>query len=164
MIGNIPAQKRCCIISVWKNRIPENHLLRLSTSTSASRLGGSASKDSYSETGRPLIDPELLLHILLIGYLYDITSERKLVEELRMHLAWRWFTGLSFDQEIPHHSTFSNNRHRRFPANRNDSSSYLSRSVRQCVEVCVVQGKHLSVDRSFVEAMPRRKAAFHGSS
>jgi transposase len=46
-------------------------------------------KQSYSETGRPSIDPELLLRILLIGYLYGITSERKLVEELRMHLAWR---------------------------------------------------------------------------
>jgi transposase len=68
-------------------------------------------KDSYSETGRPSIDPELLLRILLIGYLYGIMSERKLMEELRMHLAWRWFTGLSFDQEIPHHSTFSKNRH-----------------------------------------------------
>src|SRR5437763_8663487 len=64
-------------------------------------------KDSYSETGRPSIDPELLLRILLIGYLYGITGERKLVEELRMHLAWRWFPGLGFDQEIPYHSTFS---------------------------------------------------------
>ena len=71
-------------------------------------------KDSYSETGRPSIDPELLLRILLIGYLYGITSERKLVEELRMHLAWRWFTGPSFDQEIPHDSTFSKNRHDQF--------------------------------------------------
>jgi hypothetical protein len=50
----------------------------------------------------------------LDGYLYEVTSERKLVEELQMHLAWRWFTGLSFDQEIPHHSTFSKNRHGRF--------------------------------------------------
>src|SRR5207249_4476028 len=47
---------------------------------------------SYSETGRPSIDPEVLLRILLLGYLYGITSERKLLEELRMHLAWRWFT------------------------------------------------------------------------
>jgi hypothetical protein len=62
-------------------------------------------KDSYSEMGRPSIDPELLLRMLLIEYLYGITSERKLVEELRMHLAWRWFTGPGFDQEIPHHST-----------------------------------------------------------
>jgi hypothetical protein len=57
-------------------------------------------KDSYSETGRPSIDPELLLRILLIGYLYGITSERRLVEELRMHLACRWFTSLGFDAEI----------------------------------------------------------------
>jgi hypothetical protein len=54
---------------------------------------------------RCLIDPELLLRILRIGYLHDITSERKMVEELRIQLAGRWFTGLGFDQEIPHHST-----------------------------------------------------------
>src|SRR5262249_42923294 len=71
-------------------------------------------KDSYRETGRPSIDAELRLRRLLIGYLYGITSERKLVEELRMHLAWRWFTGLGFAQEIPHHSTYSKNRHGRF--------------------------------------------------
>ena len=57
--------------------------------------------------------------MLLIGYLYGVTSERKLAEELRMHLAWRWFTGWgsirrSRTQEIPHHSTFSKNRHGRF--------------------------------------------------
>ena len=57
-------------------------------------------KASYSDTGRPSIDPEFLLRILLIGYLYGITSERKLVEELRMHLAWRWFTGLGFDRRF----------------------------------------------------------------
>ena len=58
-------------------------------------------KASYSETGRPSIDPELLLGILLIGYLYGITSERKLVDEnWRMHLAWRWFTGLGFDRDF----------------------------------------------------------------
>jgi Transposase domain (DUF772) len=55
-----------------------------------------------------------LLRILLIGYLYGISSERKLVEELRRSLAWRWFTRLGFDQKIPHHSTFSKNRHGRF--------------------------------------------------
>jgi transposase len=63
-------------------------------------------KDRYSDAGRPSIDPELLLRMLLVGYLYGVTSERKLVEELRMHLAWRWFTGLGFDQEIPHTQRF----------------------------------------------------------
>jgi transposase len=108
-------------------------------------------KASYSETGLPSIDPELLLRILLIGYLYGITSERKLVEELRMHLAWHWFTGLGFDQEIPHHSTFSKNRHGRFQESKLFEQLF-EEIVRQCVEVGLVQGKHLSVDGSFVEA------------
>src|ERR1700691_2000848 len=81
--------------------LPENHLLRLIDQHISFAFVRERLKDSYSETGRPSIDPELLLRILLIGYLYGITSERKLVEELRMHLAWRWFTGLGFDQEIP---------------------------------------------------------------
>jgi transposase len=66
-----------------------------STSTSVLSLCGSNCETATASTGRPSIDPELLLRILLIGYLYGITSERKLVEELRMHLAWRWFTGLA---------------------------------------------------------------------
>ena len=78
--------------------IPESHLLRLIDKHVSFEFVRQQLKDSYSETGRPSIDPELLLRILLIGYLYGITSERKLVEELRMHLAWRWFTGLSFDE------------------------------------------------------------------
>jgi transposase len=110
-----------------EDQIPENHLLRLIDKHISFEFVRAQLKDSYSETGRPSIDPELLLRILLIGYLYGITSERKLVEELRMHLAWRWFTGLGFDQEIPHHSTFSKNRHGRF-RNRSFSSSCLNRS------------------------------------
>ena len=96
------------------DQVPETHLLRLIEKHISFAFVREKLKESYSETGRPSIDPELLLRILLIGYLYGITSERKLVEELRMHLAWRWFTGLGFDQEIPHHSTFSKNRHGRF--------------------------------------------------
>jgi transposase len=95
-------------------QVPENHLLRLIEKHVSFEFVRERLQDSYSENGRPSIDPELLLRILLIGYLYGIASERKLVEELRMHLAWRWFTGLGFDQEIPHHLTFSKNRHGRF--------------------------------------------------
>ena len=97
-----------------EDQVPENHLLRLIEKHISFEFVRERLRTSYSDTGRPSIDPELLLRILLIGYLYGITSERKLVEELRMHLAWRWFSGLGFDQEIPHHSTFSKNRHGRF--------------------------------------------------
>ena len=134
-----------------EDQIPENHLLRLIDRHISFEFVRKQLKDSYSETGRPSVDPELLLRILLIGYLYGITSERKLVEELRMHLAWRWFTGLGFDQEIPHHSTFSKNRHGRFQESKLFEQLF-EQIVRQCVEVGLVRGKHLSVDGSFVEA------------
>ena len=134
-----------------EDQVPENHLLRLVERHVSFAFVGERLKQSYSETGRPSIDPELLLRILLIGYLYGITSERKLVEELRMHLAWRWFTGLGFHQEIPHHSTFSKNRHGRFQESK-WFEELFEQIVRQCVEVGLVQGENLSVDGSFVEA------------
>jgi transposase len=134
-----------------EDEVPENHLLRLIDKYISFDFVREQLKDSYSDTGRPSIDPELLLRILLIGYLYGITSERKLVEELRMHLAWRWFTGLSFDKEVPHHSTFSKNRHGRFQESKLFEQLF-EQIVRQCVEVGLVQGKHLSVDGSLVEA------------
>ena len=134
-----------------EDQVPESHLLRLIDQHISFEFVRQQLKDSYSETGRPSIDPELLLRILLIGYLYGISSERKLVEELRMHLAWRWFTGLGFDQEIPHHSTFSKNRHGRFQESKLFEQLF-EQIVKQCVEVGLVRGKELSVDGSFVEA------------
>jgi transposase len=134
-----------------EDQIPENHLLRLIDQHISFECVRQRLKGSYSETGRPSIDPELLLRMLLIGYLYGITSERKLVEELRMHLAWRWFTGLGFDQEIPHHSTFSKNRHGRFQESKLFEELF-EQIVRQCVEVGLVRGDKLSVDGSFIEA------------
>ena len=134
-----------------EDQVPETHLLRLIDKHISFAFVREKLKESYSDTGRPSIDPELVLRILLIGYLYGITSERRLVEELRMHLAWRWFTGLGFDQEIPHHSTFSKNRHGRFQESKLFEQLF-EQIVRQCVEVGLVQGKHLSVDGSFVEA------------
>jgi len=131
--------------------IPENHLLRLIDKHIDLGFVRERLKDSYSETGRPSIDPELLLRILLIGYLYGITSERKLVEELRMHLAWRWFTGLGFDQEIPHHSTFSKNRHGRFQESRLFQELF-EEIVTRCVQAGLVKGEDMSVDGSFIQA------------
>ena len=151
MMGNHSRSESLFYYFRLEYQIPENHLLRLIDRYIKFDFIRAKLKDSYSDTGRPSIDPELLLRILLIGYLYGITSERKLVEELRMHLAWRWFTGLGFDQEIPHHSTFSKNRHGRFQESKLFEELF-EQIVRQCVEVGLVQGKHLAVDGSFVEA------------
>lgn len=134
-----------------EDQVPENHLLRLIDRHIKFDFVRVKLKDSYSEMGRPSIDPELLLRILLVGYLYGVTSERKLVEELRMHLAWRWFTGLGFDQEIPHHSTFSKNRHGRFQES-NLFRQLFEEIVTRCVEAGLVKGEHMSVDGSFIQA------------
>jgi len=134
-----------------EDQLPENHLLRLIDRPVSFDFVREKLRDSYSDTGRPSIDPELLLRILLIGYLYGVTSERKLVEELRMHLAWRWFTGLGFDQQIPHHSTFSKNRHGRFQESQLFQELF-EQIVAQCIRVGLVEGEHLSVDGSFIEA------------
>src|SRR5207245_5690608 len=84
-----------------EDHVPETHLLRLIDRHISFAFVRERLRQSYSATGRPSLDPELLLRILLIGYLYGITSERKLVEELRMHLAWRWFTGLALASWTP---------------------------------------------------------------
>src|SRR5215468_2179999 len=151
MMGQHPRSESLFYYFRIEEQVPENHLLRLIDRHVSFEFVREKLRDSYSEIGRPSIDPIVLLRILLLGYLYGITSERRLVEELRMHLAWRWFTGLGFDQEIPNHSTFSKNRHGRFQESKlfEQLFEYV---VRQCVEVGLVQGKHLSVDGSFVEA------------
>ena len=134
-----------------EDQVAENHLLRLVDRHVNLEFIRTKLKDRYSDAGRPSIDPELLLRMLLIGYLYGVTSERKLVEELRMHLAWRWFTGLGFDQEIPHHSTFSKNRHGRFQES-NLFQELFEEIVTRCVAAGLVKGKHMSVDGSFIQA------------
>ena len=134
-----------------EDHVPEHHLLRAIDRYINFDFVREKLKAFYSETGLRSIDPERLLRILLIGYLYGVTSERKLIEELRMHLAWRWFTGLSFDQEVPHHSTFSKNRHGRFQESRIFEQLFHA-IVEQCVACGLVKGEHFSVDGSFIQA------------
>ena len=112
-------------------------------------------RNFYSSTGRPSIDPEVLL--LLVGYLYGITSERRLLEEVRMHLAYRWFARFDFGQEIPDHSTFSKNRHGRF----RQSSVFrevFEEIVRCCLAAGLVEGENLAVDGTLVEANASRQS------
>ena len=68
----------------------------------------------YSHTGRPSIDPELMVRMLIVGYCFGIRSERRLCEEVHLNLAYRWFCRLGLEDAVPDHSTFSKNRHGRF--------------------------------------------------
>jgi transposase len=151
MMGQHPRSESLFYYFRIEEQVPENHLLRLIDRHVSFEFVREKLRDSYSETGRPSIDPIVLLRILLLGYLYGITSERRLVEELRMHLAWRWFTGLGFDQEIPNHSTFSKNRHGRFQES-NLFQELFERIVEQCIQAGLVQGEQMSVDGSFIQA------------
>ncbi len=134
-----------------EEQIPTDHLLRRIDRYVDFSFVREQLKDFYSPTGRPSIDPEVLLRLLLVGYLYGITSERRLIDEVRMHLAYRWFTRLSFDQEIPDHSTFSKNRHGRFRL-AGVFRKVFEEIVQRCLEAGLVEGRNLAVDGTIVGA------------
>src|SRR6202042_3262019 len=113
--------------------------------------GSSASGPYYSEVGRPSIDPELMIRMLIVGYGFGIRSERRLCEEVHLNLAYRWFCGLGLDDAVPEHSTFSKNRHGRF------RDSDLLRHVFECVlSRCMaeglVKGEGFAIDASIIKA------------
>ena len=123
-----------------EDQIPEDHLLRLIDQYVDLSFVRERLKPFYGSTGRPSIDPEVLLRLLLIGYLYGITSERRLLEEVKMHLAYRWFTRLDFGAEIPDHSTFSKNRHGRFRQS-GIFREVFEEIVCRCLKEGLVEGK-----------------------
>jgi len=140
-----------------EDQIPEGHLLRLIDRHVDLSFVRERLKNFYSSTGRPSIDPEVLVRLLLVGYLYGITSERRLLEEVRMHLAYRWFTRLDFEQEIPDHSTFSKNRHGRFRQS-GVFREVFEEIVRRCMAVGLVEGQNLAVDGTMVGANASRQS------
>ncbi|HXA77074.1 MAG TPA: IS1182 family transposase [Candidatus Acidoferrales bacterium] len=151
MMGQQPRTESLFYYFRLQDQIPEDHLLRLIDRHIDFSFVREQLKDFYSPTGRPSIDPEVLLRLLLVGYLYGITSERRLLEEVRMHLAYRWFTRLGFEKEIPDHSTFSKNRHGRF-RQCGVFRKVFEQIVRRCLESGLVEGRNLAVDGTLVGA------------
>ena len=114
----------------------------------------------YSDIGRPSIDPELMLRMLMVGYFYGIRFERQLCQEVELHLAYRWFCRLDLDDPVPDHSTFSVNRHGRF----RDSDilrQVFEAVVRACMDAGLVKGEGFAVDASVIEANASR---YHGKA
>ena len=151
MMGQQPRTESLFYYFRLQDQIPEDHLLRLIDRHIDFSFVREQLKDFYSPMGRPSIDPEVLLRLLLVGYLYGITSERRLLEEVKMHLAYRWFTRLGFEQEIPDHSTFSKNRHGRF-RQCGVFRKVFEEIVRRCLEAGLVEGRNLAVDGTLVGA------------
>jgi transposase len=136
--------------------VPSDHLLR-----SIDRfvdLGGLRRELApfYSWTGRPSVDPELMLRMLLIGYCFGIRSERRLCEEVHLNLAYRWFCRLGLEGHVPDHSTFSKNRHGRFRDS--DLLRQVFESVLQrCLDEGLVGGEGFAVDGSLIRADASRQ-------
>jgi transposase len=136
-----------------ERHVPERHLLR--SIDRFVELDGLRQELApfYSEMGRPSIDPELLIRMLIVGYCFGIRSERRLCEEVHLNLAYRWFCGLGLDGEVPDHSTFSKNRHGRFRDS--DLLRRLFETVLQrCIDEGLVGGEGFAVDASLIQAMP----------
>ena len=115
----------------------------------------------YSEMGRPSIDPELMIRMLLVGYCFGIRSERRLCEEVHLNLAYRWFCRLGLEGAVPDHSTFSKNRHGRF----RDSDllrELFEATVRRCMDEGLVGGEGFAVDASLVKADANRQRSAEG--
>jgi len=144
------------------SRVPADHLLRridrfLDLSELRCHLAA-----FYSHTGRPSVDPELMIRMLIVGYCFGIRSERRLCEEVHLNLAYRWFCRLNLEDAVPEHSTFSKNRHGRFRA----SGTFrwvFDEVVRSCMAAGLVKGEGFAVDASVVAADASRQRGVPGS-
>jgi transposase len=145
-----------------EQRIPADHLLRRINPIVARVLADlrAALVPFYSDIGRPSIDPELMMRMLIVGYCYGIRCERRLCQEVELHLAYRWFCRLDLEDRVPDHSTFSVNRHGRF----RDSDIFrrlFEAVVRTCMDAGLVKGEGFAVDASVMEANASR---YHGQA
>lgn len=145
-----------------EQHVPKDHMLR--SIDRFVELGGIREhlRPYYSDTGRPSIDPELMIRMLIVGYCFGIRSERRLCEEVHLNLAYRWFCRLGLDAAVPDHSTFSKNRHGRF----RDSDllrEVFELTVRRCIAEGLVGGEAFAVDASMIKADANRQNSVPGS-
>lgn len=144
------------------DHVPNDHLLRgvdrfLDLSDLRQHLS-----PYYSHTGRPSIDPELLIRMLIVGYCFGIRSERRLCEEVHLNLAYRWFCRLGLEDPVPDHSSFSKNRHGRF----RDSDTLrfvFERVLDRCLREGLVGGEGFAIDASVVKADANRQRGLPAS-
>lgn len=145
------------------DHVPANHLLRrINRCIDFSGLHQHLA-EHYSQIGRPSIDPELMMRMLVIGYCYGIRSERCLCEELHLNLAYRWFCRLGLEDSVPDHSTFSKNRHGRFRESK-VFRWFFDEVLRQCMAAGLVKGEGFAVDARIVAADASSQRAVDGDA
>ena len=143
--------------------VPSDHLLRsIDRFVDLSELRRDLAP-FYSTIGRPSIDPELMIRILIIGYCFGIRSERRLCEEVHLNLAYRWFCRLGLDGPVPDHSTFSKNRHGRFRES-NLLRRVFETVLRRCIREGLVGGETFAIDASLIKADANRQNVIEGEN
>ncbi len=148
MMGKQNGQIQMAILDI-DSMIPEDHLLRQIKDHVNFDFIYEKAAPYYSNVGRKSIDPVILIKMLLIGYLYGIKSERRLEEEVSLNLAYRWFCEIDLMHRVPDHSTFSQNRKRRFK----DAGIFreiFNEIVLKCVQLGIVSGETGVADGSFL--------------
>ena len=131
--------------------VPDGHILKLIDKYVDFSFVREKAEHLYSNTGRPSVDIELMARMLLVGYLFGIKSERRLCEEVGMHVGYRWFVGLNMGDKVPDHSTFSKNRRGRFEGS-GIWEEIFDEIVRRCIEAGLVRGEHMTADGTLVNA------------
>ncbi len=163
MMGEpVGRQERLFYAFDLEEMVPADHLLRkIDAVLDLSWLRGEM-KPHYSHLGCPSVCPELMVRMLLVGYCYSIRSERRLCQEVKVNLAYRWFCGLGLEDKVPHHSTFSVNRLGRFR-----ESDLLRKLFEQvvcdCMQAGLVGGEGFAVDASVIEANASRFQRVEGA-
>ena len=152
MMGQLPAAQNALFYDFClEKHIPEDHLLRQIDQFLDFDQIRQHLQPFYSSTGRPSIDPELMIRMLLVGYCYGIRSERRLCEEVNFNLAYRWFCRLGLESDVPDHSSFSKNHHGRF----RDAEMFryvFEQVLKHCIDADLVKGEGFAVDASIVKA------------
>jgi transposase len=146
-----------------EDMVPSDHLLRRINAVLDLSWLRDEMKAHYSHLGCPSVCPELMMRMLLVGYCYSIRSERRLCEEVKVNLAYRWFCGLGLEDTVPHHSTFSVNRLGRFRES-DILRKVFEEVVCDCMTAGLVGGEGFAVDASVIEANASRFQRVEGAS
>ena len=156
MMGHQSRQMAMIFVDI-ESLIPETHLLRKIERMVSFDFIYDLLAPYYPATGRPSVDPVSMFKMLLIGYLYGIKSERRLVEEVQLNIAYRWFCGFELDDTIPNHSTFSKTRTRKW-----QQSSLFQKAfyeiVKQCIDSGLIDGEAMAADGSYIPANVSRES------
>lgn len=146
-----PTQTQLEMVTL-ESLVPQNHLVRYITAAVDFEFIRDEVSHLYSpDNGRPAIDPVRLLKMMFLGYLFGIPSERKLVAEIEVNVAYRWFLGMGLTDKVIHHSTLSQNRLRRF-ADTDIFQRIFDHIVVQAMQQGLVGGLHLYADSTHLKA------------